>query len=356
MNPLAGNLQVREDLKRGVFIEGITEETTNCAEEAIEILNKGARNRHVGTTQMNSESSRSHSVFTLTIESKKTVEGVTNVKTSKFHFVDLAGSERQKQTAAAGSRLKEASNINKSLTVLGSVINALVDMSSGKKTHIRYRDSKLTFLLKDSIGGNSKTAMIANVSPASINFSETLSTLKFAQRAKLIKNNASINEELTGSIDVLKKEIARLKKDLESAKAGIIQNFGLESRDKDLTLMDRGGSGTSDERLRQVQKEILDLNKNQLEYEMLLEELAELMSSSQAIAQRESSKLQKLKSIQEEARTIGDRRELQLRMMVDLYEEKVRRMGFGGWSEEDQKDSMSRQNVTFFDSRSTYQR
>lgn len=104
--------------------------------------------------------------------------------------MDLAGSERQKQTKSTGQRLKEAGNINKSLTVLGSVINSL---SENTHSHIRYRDSKLTFLLKDSLGGNSKTTMIANISPAVLSFSETLSTLKFAQRAKLIQNKASIN-------------------------------------------------------------------------------------------------------------------------------------------------------------------
>jgi kinesin family protein 15 len=123
------------------------------------------------------------------------------VTTSKFHFVDLAGSERQKQTRTSGNRLKEAGNIHKSLTVLGSVINSL---SEGKNTHVRYRDSKLTFILKDSIGGNSKTTMIANISPAASSYGETLSTLKFAQRAKLIKNRASINQESQGSTENLR--------------------------------------------------------------------------------------------------------------------------------------------------------
>ncbi len=132
LNPTAGNLQVREDLKIGVYIEGISEEITTCSEDAIGLLQKGAINRHVGATNMNQESSRSHSVFSMIIESKTVLEGITNVKTSKFNFVDLAGSERQKQTAATGARLKEATNINKSLTVLGSVINALVDIATGK--------------------------------------------------------------------------------------------------------------------------------------------------------------------------------------------------------------------------------
>jgi len=128
--------------------------------------------------------------------------------------VDLAGSERQKSTAAVGERLKEAGNINKSLSVLGQVINSLVEIAEGKQRHIRYRDSKLTFILKDSLGGNSKTSLIANISPASSSFAETLSTLKFAQRAKQIKNRALINEDSIGSVGALKDEITRLKQEL----------------------------------------------------------------------------------------------------------------------------------------------
>ena len=117
------------------------------------------------------------------------------MKSSKFHFVDLAGSERQKQTSAVGGRLKEASNINKSLSVLGQVINSLVEIAEGKQRHIRYRDSKLTFILKDSLGGNSKTVMVANIGPASYNYEETLTTLRYANRAKNIKNKPLVNED-----------------------------------------------------------------------------------------------------------------------------------------------------------------
>ncbi|KAL4437881.1 hypothetical protein ABPG74_001052 [Tetrahymena malaccensis] len=216
------NLMVREDLKKGVYIEGLTEEIAKNSEETIQLLLRGMRNRHVGSTNMNFESSRSHSVFSMTIESKKITDGMINVKASKLHFVDLAGSERQKQTAAAGERLKEASNINKSLTTLGLVINSLVEQAQGKSRHIPYRDSKLTFLLKDSLGGNSRTYMIAAVSAASTSFQETLSTLQFAQRAKQIKNKASINEEAQGNVESLKKEIKRLKEDLAQSKNIIV--------------------------------------------------------------------------------------------------------------------------------------
>ena len=135
---------------------------------------------------MNNESSRSHSVFTLDIQSKQVINGITHIRTSRFHLVDLAGSERQKSTRCTGERLKEGCNINKSLSILGNVINGLVEISEGKSRYIHYRDSKLTFLLKDSLGGNSKTSIIANIPLTSNCFSETLSTLKFANRAKKI--------------------------------------------------------------------------------------------------------------------------------------------------------------------------
>lgn len=134
----------------------------------------------MGSTSMNKESSRSHSVFTLSIESRSAENGMFNIKSSKFHLIDLAGSERQRATDAAGERLKEAGMINKSLSALGNVINSLVDLTEGKSRHIHYRDSKLTFLLKDSLGGNSKTCIIANISPSFQAQSETMSTLKFA--------------------------------------------------------------------------------------------------------------------------------------------------------------------------------
>jgi len=136
------------------------------------------------------------------------------MKTSRFHIIDLAGSERSKNTNAMGERLKEAGMINKSLSALGNVINSLVEQSEGKGRHIPYRDSKLTFILRDSLGGNSKTVIIANISPSSTNMGETLSTLEFAKRAKQIKNKAVVNEDSSGTILILKNEIKRLKKDL----------------------------------------------------------------------------------------------------------------------------------------------
>jgi hypothetical protein len=206
--PGQSNMNIREDINKGVYVDGLVEETVVCYQDMIKIIKKGAKNRHIGATNMNRTSSRSHSVLTTIIESKSRSEtGVWNVKTSRFHIIDLAGSERQKITNTAGGRLKEAGMINKSLSALGNVINSLVDVSEGKSRHVPYRDSKLTFILRDSLGGNSKTVIIANISPSYLNLNETLSTLKFAQRAKLIRNKAVINEDSSGTIVLLKNEL-----------------------------------------------------------------------------------------------------------------------------------------------------
>ena len=215
LDPQSYNLHVREDIKKGVYVESLQEETVTDVKDMMNLTTRGARNRHTGSTLMNKESSRSHSVLTTTIESKTmNDDGVWQMKSSRFHIIDLAGSERSKNTQAVGERLKEAGMINKSLTALGIVINSLVEISEGKNRHVHYRDSKLTFLLRDSLGGNSKTVIIANVTPAAISMGETLSTLKFAQRAKLIKNKAVINEESSSTIHLLKQELRRTKKDL----------------------------------------------------------------------------------------------------------------------------------------------
>ena len=130
------------------------------------LLMQGAKKRHTSPTLMNAESSRSHSVFSINVTSKKTINGLSTLKVSKINFVDLAGSERQSKTNSDGERLKEAAIINKSLLCLGQVINNLIFLNKGKKRHVNYRESKLTFLLRDSLGGNSRTFMIAAVSPA----------------------------------------------------------------------------------------------------------------------------------------------------------------------------------------------
>ncbi|KAF5198808.1 Kinesin-like protein kin-12f, partial [Thalictrum thalictroides] len=218
LDPSSTNLLLREDIKNGVYVENLTEYEVQTVNDILKLLAEGAANRKVAATNMNRESSRSHSVFTCVIESRWEKESITNLRFARLNLVDLAGSERQKTSGAEGERLKEAANINKSLSTLGHVIMLLVDVAQGKLRHIPYRDSRLTFLLQESLGGNSKTMIIANVSPSICCAAETLSTLKFAQRAKLIQNNAVINEDASGDVSALQLQIQLLKEELSVLK------------------------------------------------------------------------------------------------------------------------------------------
>uniref|UniRef100_A0A9J8CIP1 Kinesin-like protein n=1 Tax=Cyprinus carpio carpio TaxID=630221 RepID=A0A9J8CIP1_CYPCA len=207
-------LEVKERPDVGVYIKDLSGYVVNNADDMDRIMTLGHKNRSVGATNMNEHSSRSHAIFTITIEcSEKGVDGDQHVRMGKLHLVDLAGSERQGKTGATGQRLKEATKINLSLSTLGNVISALVD---GKSTHVPYRNSKLTRLLQDSLGGNSKTMMCANIGPADYNYDETISTLRYANRAKNIKNKARINEDPKDALlRQFQKEIEELKKKLE---------------------------------------------------------------------------------------------------------------------------------------------
>ncbi|XVF38949.1 hypothetical protein REPUB_Repub20aG0147000 [Reevesia pubescens] len=216
LEPSSTNLQLREDLKKGVYVENLMEYNVQNVDDVLKLLLQGAANRRMAATNMNSESSRSHSVFTCIIESHWEKDSMTHFRFARLNLVDLAGSERQKSSGAEGDRLKEAANINKSLSTLGLVIMSLVDLAHGKHRHVPYRDSRLTFLLQDSLGGNSKTTIIANVSPSICASNETLSTLKFAQRAKLIQNNAKVNEDASGDVNALQRQIQQLKGQLSS--------------------------------------------------------------------------------------------------------------------------------------------
>ncbi|VVA94014.1 unnamed protein product [Arabis nemorensis] len=218
LEPSSTNLQLREDIKSGVYVENLTECEVESVQDILGLITQGSLNRKVGATNMNRESSRSHSVFTCVIESRWEKDSTTNMRFARLNLVDLAGSERQKTSGAEGDRLKEAASINKSLSTLGHVIMVLVDVANGKPRHIPYRDSRLTFLLQDSLGGNSKTMIIANASPSVSCAAETLNTLKFAQRAKLIQNNAVINEDFNGDVLELRRQIRLLKEELSLLK------------------------------------------------------------------------------------------------------------------------------------------
>ncbi|KAK9141043.1 hypothetical protein Scep_010724 [Stephania cephalantha] len=222
LDPTLRNLQIREDVKAGVYVENLTEEYVSTIKDLKHLLIKGLSNRRTGATSINSESSRSHSVFTCVVESrcKSMADGLSSFRISRINLVDLAGSERQKLTGAAGERLREAGNINRSLSQLGNLINILAEVSqTGKQRHIPYRDSRLTFLLQESLGGNARLAMICAISPAPSCKSETFSTLRFAQRAKAIKNKAVVNEVTQDDVNYLREVIRQLKDELIRMKA-----------------------------------------------------------------------------------------------------------------------------------------
>lgn len=190
--PQNDNLPIHEEKSRGVYVKGLLQIYVSSVQEVYEVMRRGGSARATAATNMNQESSRSHSIFVLTITQKNVETG--SAKSGQLFLVDLAGSEKVGKTGASGQTLEEAKKINKSLSALGMVINSLTD---GKSTHIPYRDSKLTRILQESLGGNSRTTLIINCSPSSYNDQETISTLRFGVRAKAIKNKAKINAELS---------------------------------------------------------------------------------------------------------------------------------------------------------------
>ncbi|XP_046842712.1 kinesin-like protein KIF28P [Xenia sp. Carnegie-2017] len=220
-----GGLQVRQNPKLGsFFVQGLKKVAVGSYKEIEKRTEEGTSNRTVAATQMNATSSRAHTVVTVTFDQiSKNDSGQETKKSSTINLVDLAGSERADSTGATGDRLKEGANINKSLSALGNVISALADLSMGKKKiMVPYRDSVLTKLLQNALGGNSKTIMIAALSPADINYDETLSTLRYADRAKKIKNKAVVNENpMDKLIRELREENEKLKKFLDGGGATI---------------------------------------------------------------------------------------------------------------------------------------
>merc|ERR1719261_2204752 len=205
-----GGLQIKEHPVLGIYVKDLQEIVVSDAPKLADLMDRGNRSRAVSATLMNATSSRSHSVFTIKVHQKDEEDSSNNVF-AKLNLVDLAGSERQKGTGATGQTLKEGANINKSLSVLGNVINALVECANGKKVFVPYRNSKLTRVLQESLGGNSLCTMLATLSPAACNFEETVSTLRYANRAKAIKVSAKKNEEAS-QISRLQAEINELKK------------------------------------------------------------------------------------------------------------------------------------------------
>ncbi|XP_060690304.1 kinesin-like protein KIF1A isoform X16 [Hemiscyllium ocellatum] len=291
LNPKTkGNLRVREHPILGPYVEDLSKLAVTSYNDISDLMDSGNKARTVAATNMNETSSRSHAVFNI-IFTQKTHDTpeTSSEKVSKISLVDLAGSERADSTGAKGTRLKEGANINKSLTTLGKVISALADVDSGsnknkkkKKTDfIPYRDSVLTWLLRENLGGNSRTAMVAALSPADINYDETLSTLRYADRAKQIRCNAVINEDPNNKlIRELKDEVSRLRDllctqglgdiiDLSGMVAGVSPSpslSALSSRAGSVSslhdrLMIAPGSEEAIERLKETEKIIAELNE-----------------------------------------------------------------------------------------------
>nr|XP_060624070.1 kinesin-like protein KIF1A isoform X19 [Anolis sagrei ordinatus] len=286
-----GNLRVREHPLLGPYVEDLSKLAVTSYNDIQDLMDSGNKARTVAATNMNETSSRSHAVFNIIFTQKRhdAETDITTEKVSKISLVDLAGSERADSTGAKGTRLKEGANINKSLTTLGKVISALAEMDSGpnknkkkKKTDfIPYRDSVLTWLLRENLGGNSRTAMVAALSPADINYDETLSTLRYADRAKQIRCNAVINEDPNNKlIRELKDEVARLRDllyaqglgdiiDMTNALVGMSPSSSLSalsSRAASVAslherIMFAPGSEEAIERLKETEKIIAELNE-----------------------------------------------------------------------------------------------
>ncbi|XP_024374792.1 uncharacterized protein [Physcomitrium patens] len=216
----SSRLELKENVEGNVYVKNLTSITVQSVADISHLLTVGKKSRSVGATLMNQDSSRSHSIFTITVEasarsSSAETDGSMHIRVGKLNLVDLAGSERLNKTGATGDRFRELTNINWSLSALGNVISALVD---DKSSHVPYRDSKLTRLLQDSLGGNTRTVMIANIGPADYNYDESVSTLRYANRAKSIKNKPRINEDPKDAIlREFQEEIARLRAQLQAS-------------------------------------------------------------------------------------------------------------------------------------------
>ncbi|XP_026092645.1 kinesin-like protein KIF1C isoform X11 [Carassius auratus] len=280
-----GNLRVREHPLLGPYVEDLSKLAVMSYTDIADLMDAGNKARTVAATNMNETSSRSHAVFTIVFTQRKydSETDLSTEKVSKISLVDLAGSERADSTGAKGTRLKEGANINKSLTTLGKVISALAEVSKKKKKtdFIPYRDSVLTWLLRENLGGNSRTAMVAALSPADINYDETLSTLRYADRAKQIKCNAVINEDPNNRlVRELKDEVTRLKELLRAQGLGDIldtpmgcltaspssgslcSQVGLQSVSSiQERIMSTPGGEEAIERLKESEKIIAELNE-----------------------------------------------------------------------------------------------
>ncbi|XP_040921093.1 kinesin-like protein KIF3C isoform X2 [Toxotes jaculatrix] len=292
-------LELRESPETGVYVQDLTSCVCKSIKEIEEVMNVGNQARAVGATDMNEHSSRSHALFLITVEcSQPGPDGRKHIRVGRLNLVDLAGSERQAKTGVQGQRLKEAAKINLSLSALGNVISALADGRSG---HVPYRDSKLTRLLQDSLGGNAKTVMVATLGPAPQHYDETLTTLRYANRAKNIQNQPRVNEDPKDALlREFQREIARLRAQLNHRK--------WRSRQKKEQVEGEGWERDEDEETEGEEEEV-EVEKEAEEYVKLEEQRLE--------REKEAIREDQFLLAEEKQRLLGEKE----RMMGDLRKE-----------------------------------
>ena len=320
-------LDIREDPKKGTFVKDLTYVTLKDTQDIQKCLDRGNKNRHVGQTSMNDQSSRSHSLFTVYLE----IEENGKIRSGKLNLVDLAGSERVGKTNATGQTFDEGKKINLSLTALGSVIDAL----SFNRKHIPYKDSKLTRLLADSLGGNTKTVMFANISPASYNYDETVGTLRYASRAKLIKNAPKINEDPKDALlRKYEEEIKALKEQLANGGEGGEKKIKKKKVKKKKEPNENNNNENNNENNSDISDDENENNNNnkkssnEEEKEKLRQKLAELEKNLLDNKKLENSETmlsgenpgEKLKENEEENRKVKEYREQQLKHNEEMEE------------------------------------
>lgn len=295
----AGGLKVREHQKFGVYVENLSKHPVDSYEAIEALVEEGNKNRTIGATMMNASSSRAHTIITIEFKQKEVVEKRKTEKLSVINLVDLAGSERAAKTGATADRLKEGSAINTSLTVLGLVISKLAEREGAKKpVVIPYRDSALTRILQNALGGNSKTLMVCAISPSTDNYDETLSTLRYADQAKKIKNKAIINEsEQDKMIRELKEENDKLKSMLQNYHPSDPKSVGMSTLRFFIPCIDFFFGSLVDEETLQKYKEMEDnlkenarlMGEMEQSYEMKLAE-----AKAKAAAEKEEANRKKL--------------------------------------------------------------
>lgn len=304
-------LDIREHKERGFYVDGLKEFVVKSVEEMVQLQKKGSAQREVAGHNMNDRSSRSHTIFTIVVENSYLDQlGKEHIRIGKLNLVDLAGSERQSKTGAEGEVLEQAIHINQSLATLGNVVSALV---LGKK-HVPFRDSKLTKMLQDSLGGNSKTIMIANIGPADMNYEETVSTLRYANRVKQIKTKPKINEDPKDAmIRQYQEELNKLKEELAKAGGGgvqvdngdgengsIIQSYVPKEKIEEMENKLKQEKDVMEREMEKEKKKILESKNTAEDEKMNLLKKLEKKKEDQQVQQKNKEKIfEKLKKLEE---------------------------------------------------------